>query len=66
MTKHYSHIDAKQISGITEAQEAIMNNNKTKVRKETAVKPAKSGGSAKVLKFTKTPEHNKTNKRKQA
>jgi integrase len=61
MTKHYSHMDARQISGITEVQEAIMNKSKTAVKK-----PDKNGGSAKVLKFTKKPEPNKTNKRKQA
>ena len=33
MTKHYSHIDPKQINGITEAQAAIMKNEKTEPEK---------------------------------
>jgi hypothetical protein len=66
MTEHYTHIDARQIDGITEAQAAIMNNEKTVVKKETVKKPAKNGGSARVLKFTKKTEAIKTSKRKQA
>jgi integrase len=65
-TEHYTHIDARQIGGITEAQAAIMNNEKTVEQNESVKKPSKNSGSAKVLKFSKKPEPNKTVKRKQA
>jgi integrase len=60
MTEHYSHLDARQISEITKAQAAILGNDKTEE------KPARSGGTARVLKLVKKPEQKKTDKRRQA
>jgi integrase len=66
MTEHYSHLDARQISEITEAQAVIMGKDKTKEKTASPKKPVKNSGTAKVLRFTKTPEPKKTNKRIQA
>ena len=62
MTKHYSHIDARQISGITEAQAAIMKNGKPDNEKEKMKKPVKAGGNKKVLKFAKKTGPDKISK----
>jgi integrase len=82
MTEHYSHIDARQINGITKVQAAILGKKKKSAKPENTGKPKKATASkktkaiqkpvrsaartAKVLKFTKKPEVDKTPKRKQA
>ncbi|MCL2044598.1 MAG: tyrosine-type recombinase/integrase [Treponema sp.] len=52
MTKHYTHIDARQINGITEAQAAIIKNGKTVAKKESGEKPVEKKAKSVMKKET--------------
>jgi hypothetical protein len=66
MTEHYSHLDARQISEIIEAQAVIMGGKKTKEKKQNPKKPVRNSDRGKVLKFEKEATPKKTAKRRQA
>jgi hypothetical protein len=66
MTEHYSHLDARQISEITEAQAAIMGGKKTKEKSANPKKPVRNSGSGTVLKFEKKAAPKKAAGRRQA
>jgi hypothetical protein len=66
MTEHYSHLDARQISKITEAQAAILGNKKPKEKTASPKKPVRNSDSGNVLKFEKKAAAKKTARRIQA